>query len=112
VVRELARSPLFSDASKKRATRCSTLTRERGIGIIVLDVYNPVQWGVVNSRSRSGGIGRRARFRTWFPLREWRFESSLRQYVLQANLKRTLWLCLLHRGLSPHARRGDYRPGD
>src|SRR5262249_29137236 len=27
---------------------------------------------------RSGGIGRRARFRTWFPLREWRFESSLR----------------------------------
>src|SRR5580692_5135601 len=27
---------------------------------------------------RSGAIGRRARFRTWFPFREWRFESSLR----------------------------------
>src|SRR5262245_52550714 len=27
---------------------------------------------------RSGGTGRRARFRTWFPFREWRFESSLR----------------------------------
>src|SRR5438445_13259108 len=32
------------------------------------------------SRRRSGGIGRRARFRTWYPLRVWRFESSLRQF--------------------------------
>jgi hypothetical protein len=29
---------------------------------------------------RSGGIGRRARFRTWFPLRECRFKSCLRHF--------------------------------
>ena len=28
--------------------------------------------------SRSGGTGRRASFRSWFPYREWRFKSSLR----------------------------------
>src|SRR5262249_1879564 len=32
---------------------------------------------------RSGGIGRRARFRTWFPLREWRVEASLRDSAKQ-----------------------------
>src|SRR5262249_44134836 len=33
---------------------------------------------MMQRRSRSGGIGRRASFRSWFPQREWRFESSLR----------------------------------
>src|SRR5436190_14081164 len=35
----------------------------------------------MSALGRSGGTGRRARFRTWFPLREWRFESSLRHLV-------------------------------
>ena len=30
--------------------------------------------------SRSGGIGRRARFRTWWGLTPWRFKSSLRHF--------------------------------
>jgi len=28
-------------------------------------------------------LGRRARFRTWYPLRVWRFESSLRQSTVE-----------------------------
>src|SRR5262249_35625579 len=32
--------------------------------------------------------------------------------VFQAVLERTLWMRLLRRSLAPHARRGDYRPGD
>src|SRR5215831_19430628 len=47
---------------------------------------------------RSGGIGRRARFRTWFPFREWRFESSLRHWTKGARMRRPR-----HRGRTGHA---------
>ena len=36
---------------------------------------------------RSGGSGLRARFRTWFPFREWRFESSLRHCCTRNGLR-------------------------
>ncbi len=46
------------------------------------------------SRRRSGGTGRRARFRTWFPFREWRFESSLR-HCKQGKDLRQEWVLAL-----------------
>ena len=50
-------------------------------------------------------FGRRARFRTWFPLREWRFESSLRHCNQGKWLRRIRATCLER--LTSHMRNGS-----
>ena len=61
--------------------------RERGVkektkdDIAMYDIRH-TQYDIRNTRSERGGIGRRARFRSWCPLGTWRFESSRSQFLV------------------------------
>src|SRR5262249_1278613 len=67
-----------SDASRTPAGSKSPHPTLDGVGEDCLRYSSTPLLSTGGAQARSGGIGRRARFRTWFPFREWRFESSLR----------------------------------